>query len=316
MSCNTCAKGFSLLRQEKGCPGCGFSFCSKCLNSKVFLPKLNSEAKVCTKCKKALEQKDNKNQAITPPDAYYKRLAGAEEKSISVNMSNPSTTNTEDLSIDDQIQARLKKLKEKNVAKTTSEEEIAKRLQGIKGVSSTSDAEISERLAKLRGMPVIVNQPSLPVQDLRTEQEQADDLMKQYLEQTQIDSKYKDELDSLISDMEARMQKLKGAPPEKGAGVSITKEPGVPSQIETEDEEESVRKIVEKIKAEASIEENEIAPPTQDELPFCEICNEDATMRCLGCKYLFCKRCFRDHQDDDDGCNRYEPYQAPKGSGY
>lgn len=57
--------------------------------------------------------------------------------------------------------------------------------------------------------------------------------------------------------------------------------------------------------------EDDILKPS-DELPFCEICNEDARMRCLGCQYLFCKRCFLEHRDDDDGCNRFEPYEAPK----
>lgn len=64
------------------------------------------------------------------------------------------------------------------------------------------------------------------------------------------------------------------------------------------------------MKAEASLDPDELSPSTNDELPFCEICNEDASLRCLGCRYLFCKRCFMEHKDDDDGCNRYEPYKA------
>lgn len=51
-----------------------------------------------------------------------------------------------------------------------------------------------------------------------------------------------------------------------------------------------------------------------EELPFCEICNEDATLRCLGCRYIFCKRCYLEHKDDDEECNRYEPYKPPKKS--
>lgn len=66
------------------------------------------------------------------------------------------------------------------------------------------------------------------------------------------------------------------------------------------------------MKAEASLDPDELPPATNDELPFCEICNEDATLRCLGCRYLFCKRCYIEHKDDDDGCNRYEPYKAPR----
>lgn len=81
--------------------------------------------------------------------------------------------------------------------------------------------------------------------------------------------------------------------------------------VESEDEEESVGEMAEEMKAEAYVEENEITGPTRDELPFCEICKEDATMRCLGCRYLFCELCFQNHKDVDDGCNKYEPYHPP-----
>ena len=31
-----------------------------------------------------------------------------------------------------------------------------------------------------------------------------------------------------------------------------------------------------------------------DELPYCTLCTEDATIRCLGCNYdLYCNKCFR-----------------------
>lgn len=72
-------------------------------------------------------------------------------------------------------------------------------------------------------------------------------------------------------------------------------------------------KYFSQIKVESTLEDNELCTSKHDELPFCEICNEDARMRCLGCRYLFCKRCFLEHKDDDDGCNRYESYEAPKG---
>lgn len=68
------------------------------------------------------------------------------------------------------------------------------------------------------------------------------------------------------------------------------------------------------MKAEAKFENDLDTEPVMEELPFCEICNEDARMRCLGCKYLFCKQCFKDHKDEDDGCDKFEPYSPPKNS--
>ncbi|XP_075982706.1 abscission/NoCut checkpoint regulator isoform X2 [Anticarsia gemmatalis] len=295
------------IASQRGCPGCGFSYCSKCLDYKIFVPKLNAEAKVCGKCKRAASNPNETKTVVEPPKAYYRRLGVMYDKQETNKISDSNAD-----PIDQTISERLQKLKEDRDVPMTTDEQIKSRLQNIKGeMPSTSDAEIQERLAKLRGMPVIsmTSKPVLLPPDTRTEQEQANDLLKQYMEQTTIDTQYKDEFDNLISDMESRMQKLRGTDSTNSKDQSQgtnTKE-----SAESEDEEEAVKKIVEKIKAESLIEDD-IAPSTNDELPFCEICNEDARMRCLGCRYLFCKRCFMEHKDDDDGCNRYEPYQAPR----
>ncbi|XP_013185001.2 abscission/NoCut checkpoint regulator [Amyelois transitella] len=290
MSCNACAKVFNLFRKEKGCPSCGFSYCSKCLENKIYVEKLKAEAKVCMKCVKP----SHVPKVIEPPDTYYKRLG--------LNMSDNSTT-----SKDHEIQERLQKLKQNEKPMVSLEEEIAARLKNIKGdIPSTSDAELAQRLANLRGVPIstLQSKPVLSiVPEMRTEQEQANDLLKQYMEQAQLDGQYKNEFDSLISDMEARVQRLKDGRPM----AKTTNDPATAAS-DSEDEE-IVKKIVGKIKVEANLEDEENSLKENDELPFCEICNEDAKMRCLGCRYLFCKRCFLDHKDDDDGCDRYEPYK-------
>ncbi|KAM3960545.1 abscission/NoCut checkpoint regulator [Aphomia sociella] len=302
MACNSCAKPFTLFRKEKGCPNCGFSFCSKCLEHKIFVQKLNAEAKVCKRCTQP--EISNEPNKVEPPDAYYKRLGVASNQN----------DNTATKHVDQEITERLNKLKQDNAGpKLKPEDEIAKRLKGLKGeMPSTSDNELQLRLANLRGVPLsaVQSKPSIPAPDLRTEQEQADDLLKQYMEQTKLDNNYKDEFDTLVSDMDGRLQKLKGANTIKPSSTLEQQ------ASDNEDEEDTVKKIIEKVKAEAMSEENEICPPTNDELPFCEICNEDAKMRCLGCRYLFCKRCFIDHKDDEDGCDKYELYQPPKGYQY
>ncbi|KAK3736880.1 hypothetical protein RRG08_000627 [Elysia crispata] len=52
-----------------------------------------------------------------------------------------------------------------------------------------------------------------------------------------------------------------------------------------------------------------------DELPYCCICTEDASMRCRDCDFdLYCARCFREsHQEMEITDHRTTSYQAPKG---
>ncbi|CAH2231696.1 abscission/NoCut checkpoint regulator isoform X2 [Pararge aegeria] len=303
MSCNTCALKFSLFRTEKGCPSCGFSYCSKCLKNKVFLKKLNSEVMVCVKCKQL--SNFNKTTKVEPPDAYYKRIGVLEsatdhDRSVSQNP------------VEDEISDRLKKLKEDKQDKVvkTCNDDIADRLQKLKGEKpSTSDAELIERLANIKGVPSSALQSKQVVSSInanKTEQEQVEDLMRQYMDQGNIDKKYEVEFDGLVNNLEARLQKLKGSQSSEHNEVSSK------ASHATEDEEETIQKILTKITAEAKLEKHVLDKESvMDELPFCEICNEDAKMRCLGCKYLFCKHCFKDHEDSDDGCDKFEQYSPP-----
>ncbi|CAH0728490.1 unnamed protein product, partial [Brenthis ino] len=298
MACNTCSKSFSLLRPEKGCPGCGFSYCSKCLNHKIFLHKINSESKVCSKCSQTANS--NEPTKIVPPDAYYKRI-GVVDTTINKDLNFMNSSERE-------IYNRLQKLKEdKQIEKN---HDITTRLKNLKGeVPSTSDAELTAKLANLKGVPIsaVQSKAILPTPDLRSEQEQADDLMKQYMEKANIDTKYKDEFEGLVSDIENRLQKLKSTSAGEQEKVTTASD----TDDQSDNEENLLQKIIEEAKAKVKFEESEICDTVVDELPFCEICNEDAKMRCLGCKYLFCKICFNEHKDDD-GCDRYEPYSAPK----
>lgn len=52
----------------------------------------------------------------------------------------------------------------------------------------------------------------------------------------------------------------------------------------------------------------------EDELPWCDLCNEDAQLRCLGCDGdLYCRRCWVEtHGDHELKRHRTENYVAPK----
>ncbi|CAK1550496.1 unnamed protein product [Leptosia nina] len=300
MSCNSCSKGFSLLRSEKGCPCCGFSYCSKCLNNKIFLPKLNCEAKVCVKCKNATNSTVKTN--IDPPAAYYKRIGNVDNKI--------SNLDSKDQTLDMEIKNRLQKLKEPQSSTHYSDRDIEARLKKLKDVPSISEADLEQRLANIKGVSVesMKSKPITINPDLRTEEEQTNDLLRQYMAQSNMDQNYEDEFNNKISDIESRLQKLKGS-----TTTGVTVQETSPHQDE-ESEESIINKIIEQAKIESFDSENTAS--TNDELPFCEICNEDAVMRCMGCKYLFCKQCFIEHKDEDDGCDKFEPYTAPKNNVY
>lgn len=76
--------------------------------------------------------------------------------------------------------------------------------------------------------------------DTRTEQEQADDLLKQYLAQTTIDTQYKERFDQKVQDMESRLTKLKDD--EKMSAVPLAD-----PVKDSVDEEETVQQIIGKV---------------------------------------------------------------------
>lgn len=59
---------------------------------------------------------------------------------------------------------------------------------------------------------------------------------------------------------------------------------------------------------------NTESPGNTEELPWCNICNEDADFRCHGCGgELFCTLCYKECHDDDEEYRAHvkEKYSAP-----
>lgn len=83
----------------------------------------------------------------------------------------------------------------------------------------------------------------LPTPDLRTEQEQADDLLKQYIEQSQIDTNYTGGFKDSIDNIETRLKVLRDS---HSSTATSSTQPPIESN-EPEDEETEIRRIIEKV---------------------------------------------------------------------
>ena len=221
--CYSCGDAFGFFKKEHGCKNCGYSFCSNCLNQKANIPKMNNEKhKVCLKCFNIITKKVKPpEQIIQAPDAYYKRMEALESgnKQSSGNIppgSKPAkshTTTHKYLSKEDQaIAERLEKLKEarkKEVKRIPTTKEMEKRLAKLKEdrPPPPTEEEMRNRLAVLKGQDTAAAQTQHTfVTDKRNEQEQIDDLMKQYFEEVEIDKKSdpnyeKDSMDNVQNDL-------------------------------------------------------------------------------------------------------------------
>lgn len=209
-------------------------------------------------------------------------------------------------------------------------DDIRQRLDDLKNVPEVSeggmtntDDDIRDRLAKLKGFEckTTVNKDIL-MTDTRSEQEKIEDLLKQFVEERAIDNEAKPETNATgtIGDIERRLAALRGQDIEK------TKQ-----QIEQteETEEEEIARTLKQYLEEATLEEIVVDPEEEEliagippapgqgknleELPFCEICNEDASLRCLECENLFCASCFKEFHDEEDyKTHKTKPYRAPQ----
>lgn len=214
----------------------------------------------------------------------------------------------------------------------SSSDDIRSRLDALKkddlpeAIQPTSnDVDIAARLANLKGVEFkdySAANKVLFTKDTRTEQEKIEDLLKQFVEERIIDDVAKPEPQSGgIDDIERRLAALRGQDVEK------TKQ-----QIEQieETEEEEADRTMKKYLEEAKLEDIVLDPDEEElmatiplapgqtkidleELPFCEICNEDASIRCLDCENIFCRNCFKEFHDEVDyKTHKTKPYQAPK----
>ncbi|XP_013402843.1 abscission/NoCut checkpoint regulator [Lingula anatina] len=190
--CYSCATEFGIFKKEHGCKNCGFGFCSKCVSSKIAVPKRNSEVHhVCQKCYDILSgkrQEDTDTSKYSPPAALKKRMAA---------LDNPETGTTHS-----RQQSAAKPVASSKSHKGMSKEdiEIARRLEKLrekpKDVPPVPDEQaVAARLAKLRGqdpsnMTKAPNTKFYQAPDTRTAAKQTEDLLDEICAEIDLDSKY------------------------------------------------------------------------------------------------------------------------------
>ncbi|TDG41438.1 hypothetical protein AWZ03_012139 [Drosophila navojoa] len=353
MSCYGCSRKYGLFCKEYGCPNCGYSYCAKCLKRPIAVPRHgNKVLNVCLICYDKLtkmqanadaekvidcealpgelvtkQRLPHKNH--TPPDseaadALFDNVLPSEELAAVLSPTSPAGVG--------EAAAAL------SPAPATSSEDIdenldhaiSKRLQNLKAVD-TSDDEIRARLSNLSGMPHQKNYDKkdlLLSTDQRTDQERIKDLLQQFMGETALDQRVDAERNDAISDIERRLRALRdapidGVPAAAGTGIS-TAATNTPSDNEDENDETMLQKIMKKYVAEARLPpaadalESELSSGSNaainEELPWCNICDEDAVYRCRGCNgELFCAQCYRECHDDDEEYRAHvkEKYSAP-----
>ncbi|XP_017030816.2 abscission/NoCut checkpoint regulator [Drosophila kikkawai] len=334
MSCFGCSRKYGLFCKEYGCPNCGYSFCAKCLKRPMPVPRHAGKVlNVCLICYDKLSKLQASADAekvvdcdalpgelvtkfhLAPPpkstsptdglnaaaDALLDKCLPAEDLAevlVPMNGASPSTSAAKAKNHEEDIDENL-------------DSEISKRIQNLKRVDATDD-EIRARLANLSGMP---HQRQYDKKDLllstdqRNDQEKIRDLLEQFMGESELDQRVGEQRDEAISDIERRLRALRDAPIDAvgGGNTNIS----TPSDNEEDENDETilqntVKKYLEeaKLPSVAEAELNSQLPSNSEggeELPWCNICNEDAIFRCQGCDgELFCGQCFRECHDDDE----------------
>ena len=82
------------------------------------------------------------------------------------------------------------------------------------------------------------------------------------------------------------------------------------TESSSDEDEDDVAHVIASLKLEDH-DPDEAEEFKEVEYPWCIICNEDATLRCISCEGdLFCKRCFREcHTDYDTKDHVTETYK-------
>ena len=225
------------------------------------------------------------------------------------------------------------------------DQELSKRLYNLKSNGQNPPVNIQPPPASIPGSTEEQSSDTNPNAEVNN-------LINYAIEESRLEEQRRKENDAFIADCETRLHKLTDEasditakyseevrsklPPEgnvkhkspSGAHYSL-------NELSEEDLDEEVQRLVEQFAAEVELDKkneqfldnmgydatsvpaaasNFYKPPqASEELPWCCICNDDATLRCYDCDDdLYCERCFRDgHQQFHLFDHKYVVFTRP-----
>jgi len=173
------------------------------------------------------------------------------------------------------------------MGRMAEEVSMAGRASGATGGVSDPAQDITERLAKLRGLSV--------EEDEARRQKDRDEIMAgaERMEDLASDEEADDIVEKLLAEqkLEEKLGELPSPDDDNDLGTANNDEMGM-------------RPILRHAQRSISMAEDD-----DEELPWCSICNEDATLRCRDCDGdLFCARCNRECHGEFEMDHKSEKY--------
>uniref|UniRef100_A0A3B1JTV3 FYVE zinc finger domain-containing protein n=1 Tax=Astyanax mexicanus TaxID=7994 RepID=A0A3B1JTV3_ASTMX len=270
---------FTLFKKEMGCKNCSRSFCSGCLEFSALVPRFgNTQQKVCRQCHGNLTSNGIQNDTCMHSEwcfCFAQVHRPPDTRTQTEQASDLLTQMTEEVAIDNQH---------------SPEEAPASPLNDLNKLESGTENLEDEQLS------------------LKKLEEEKSRLMAEAMDELKCEEQNQEQL----LQMAKRLAVLQGRDPAKGNLLHT--EGAFDLQLSEEaalDEASGYN-----IPPERSGPENKEPEEGDDEeeLPWCCICNQNATIRCHTCdRDLFCSRCFREGHDKYDRKEHHtSSYSAPK----
>ncbi|XP_046582007.1 abscission/NoCut checkpoint regulator-like [Haliotis rubra] len=283
--CYGCGTTFGIFRKEHGCKNCGFAFCSRCLPKSIEVPKLNNvKHHVCNRCHEILT--GSFVEALICMCMLFQYYHPPDRRSQQQQVDELLNEIADEVTIDDKcnpakdVEERLVRFKNDPPRKGGDRKSSASN-----NLNSDTSGPHKPYTKNIRTATGGRSSRELNLDDVNN-------MISAMAKEMELDAQKA--VDDLQKDKEImeRLNELKKKRNTKGENSEEDNE-----QYDDSDDEEFVAKKIIKQDMKTG-EEDEFDP---DELPYCCICTNDATIRCLGCDFdLYCAGCFKEGHDKLD----------------
>lgn len=269
---------------QHGCPSCGYSYCIKCLKRPMPVPRHGGNVmNVCLICFDKLSKlqatekvidveslpgvlltKSKGNSSTNPLVTAAAALLEYEILLLYMNIvylrvmnsfrDDPPPDLGEVLAPISTATSTTADATHSNAENSEIEENldsvISKRLKDLKTIENPStDEEIRARLASLNGMPQkdYSKKDILLSTDERTDQQKMQDLLEQFMGESQIDRQIVNERNDAISDIERRLRALREQPVDGLGAIQKEHSPDNNTPSDNEDDETVLKAVMTKV---------------------------------------------------------------------